>query len=195
MKASDWIKVTDSLPELGEDVLVSGSFDGIDDTDQWFTHRTDDSGVLTDSNGFAIYSELTKITHWMRIVPPKGGGKEQKKVNIHPAITNVLTVTNYSNLMSSVTSRDKNKEFEEITDRLNRLYTKKNAAYDNSFSKTFNSLGIISAVTRIGDKYNRLENLVKNSNIDNLGESIEDTLMDLASYSIMTLMELNKASN
>ena len=30
------------------------------------------------------------------------------------------------------------------------------------------------------------------SDIDNLGESIEDTLMDLASYSIMTLMELNK---
>ena len=29
-------------------------------------------------------------------------------------------------------------------------------------------------------------------NIDNLGESIEDTLMDLASYSIMTLMELDK---
>lgn len=193
MKAKDWIKVTDSLPELEEIVFVSGSFEGMDDI-QWFTYRTDNNIVLTDSNGFALDDEKEKITHWMRIVPPKEEEK-QKKVSTHPIIANLPTVKNYSNLMSSITSRDRNKEFEEITDKLNTLYAKKNAAYDNSFSKTFNSLGIISAVTRIGDKYNRLENLVKNSNIDNLGESIEDTLMDLASYSIMTLMELNKASN
>lgn len=70
MKVSDWIKVEDSLPELGEDVLVSGSFDGTDEVDQWFTHRTDNKLILTDSNGFALYDEKAKITHWMRVVPP-----------------------------------------------------------------------------------------------------------------------------
>lgn len=59
-------------------------------------------------------------------------------------------------------------------------------------SDTYNKLGIISAVTRISDKYNRLCNLATNPDIDNLGESLEDTLRDLASYAIMTVMELNK---
>ena len=35
-------------------------------------------------------------------------------------------------------------------------------------------------------------NLVKNPNIDDLGESIEDTLRDMSNYCIMTLIELNK---
>lgn len=80
--------------------------------------------------------------------------------------------------------------FKQIAHNLALLYERKNNAYGNSFGDTFNRLGIISAITRISDKYNRLCNLATHPNIDNLGESIEDTLMDLASYSIMTLMEL-----
>lgn len=85
--------------------------------------------------------------------------------------------------------------FKQIAHNLALLYEKKNNAYDNSFGDTFKKLGIISAVTRISDKYNRLCNLATHPNIDNLGESIEDTLMDLASYSIMTLMELDNRTN
>lgn len=83
-------------------------------------------------------------------------------------------------------------QFREIANELGDLYKKKNAAYGNSFGDTYKKLGIISAVTRISDKYNRLCNLAKNKDIDNLGESIEDTLQDLAAYAIMTLIELRK---
>lgn len=81
-------------------------------------------------------------------------------------------------------------KFKNIANELCELYEAKNKAYANSFGDTYNKLGIISAVTRISDKYNRLCNLATNPDIDNLGESIEDTLKDLASYSIMTLIEL-----
>ena len=81
-------------------------------------------------------------------------------------------------------------KFKNIADELRELYEAKNKAYANSFGDTYKKLGIISAVTRISDKYNRLCNLATNPDIDNLGESIEDTLKDLASYSIMTLIEL-----
>ena len=81
-------------------------------------------------------------------------------------------------------------QFKEISDSLGELYKKKNKAYGNSFGDTYKKLGIISAVTRISDKYNRLCNLATNPDIDNLGESIEDTLRDMASYCIMTLMEM-----
>lgn len=80
--------------------------------------------------------------------------------------------------------------FREIAKELGDLYEKKNLAYGNSFSDTYNKLGVISAVTRISDKFNRLCNLATNPDIDNLGESLEDTLRDMASYCIMTVMEL-----
>lgn len=82
-------------------------------------------------------------------------------------------------------------KFRQIATEIGDLYEKKNKAYGDSFSDTFNKLGLISAVTRISDKYNRLCNLATNPNIDNLGESIDDTLRDLAAYSIMTLIELD----
>lgn len=86
---------------------------------------------------------------------------------------------------------DKTQRFREIADSLGNLYEKKNKAYGDSFGSTFEKLGIISAVTRISDKYNRLVNLATHPDIDNLGESIEDTLKDMASYCIMTLIELD----
>ena len=86
--------------------------------------------------------------------------------------------------------RDNVKEFWEIAHEVGNLYEKKNKAYGNSFGKTFHKLGLISAVTRISDKFNRLCELSTRESIDNLGERIEDTLQDLAAYSIMTIMEL-----
>lgn len=87
---------------------------------------------------------------------------------------------------------NKIEQFKQIAEDLGNLYEKKNTAYGDSFGNTYNKLGIISAVTRISDKYNRLCNLATNPNIDTLDESIEDTLRDMAAYCIMTLIELKK---
>lgn len=83
--------------------------------------------------------------------------------------------------------------FKRIALELCNLYEAKDKCYNNSFGDTYKKLGIISAVTRISDKYNRLCNLATNPDIDNLGESLEDTLRDMASYCIMTVMELENA--
>ena len=87
---------------------------------------------------------------------------------------------------------DNVKKFKEVAEQICNLYEKKNAVYGDSYSKTYDLLGVISAATRISDKYNRLCNIVKNPDIDNLGESLEDTLMDLAAYSIMTIIKLKE---
>ena len=82
-------------------------------------------------------------------------------------------------------------KFRKIAEDIAVLYEKKDRAYGNSFGDTFNKLGIISAVTRISDKYNRLCNLTTSATpVNDLGESIEDTLKDMAAYCIMTLIEL-----
>lgn len=95
---------------------------------------------------------------------------------------------NYSKIFNNMNNNVE--QFKQIAKEISELYEKKNTAYGNSFGDTYKKLGIISAVTRISDKYNRLCNLATNPNIDSLGESIEDTLKDLAAYAIMTLVEL-----
>ena len=124
---------------------------------------------------------------------------------------------------------DRVKLHKDICEQLNDIYRRKNSDYGNSFGETFEKLGIISAVTRITDKVNRIqslasagykkqnvcikdilefmktlpENCKKQEIIDKIceivasnsaqqvkDESIEDTLMDLANYAIMTLIEM-----
>ena len=80
----------------------------------------------------------------------------------------------------------------DICTELNNTYEKKNHDYGNSFSETFNKLGIISAVTRITDKYNRLVSLCTLPDEERMvkDETISDTLLDLANYCIMAEIEL-----
>lgn len=67
------------------------------------------------------------------------------------------------------------------------LYIAKNEMYGDSFSKTFRQYGPISALTRMRDKLDRLETLILNPDISDRGESIIDTLNDLANYCDMTI--------
>lgn len=87
---------------------------------------------------------------------------------------------------------NKYKRHEEICKKLNEVYVQKNRAYGDSFSDTYRKLGIISAVTRMTDKMNRIQNLSVNKNIDKGDESLIDSCLDLANYAIMTVMELEK---
>ena len=77
-----------------------------------------------------------------------------------------------------------------ICDSLNDLYKKKNQDYGDSFSKSYKEYGLTMSLIRLEDKLNRLKSLNKNGNAQVKDESIQDTLMDLANYSIMTLIEL-----
>lgn len=85
-------------------------------------------------------------------------------------------------------------QFRKIAEEIGDLHEAKDKAYGSSFQTTYEKLGIISAVTRISDKYNRLCNLAVNKDIDNLGESLEDTLKDMAAYCIMTIIAMKNGN-
>lgn len=80
-----------------------------------------------------------------------------------------------------------------ITAELNAIYIAKNSDYGDAFGETYKKLGIISAVTRITDKVNRLQSLATKSESERLvkDESIRDTLSDLANYAILSLIEMD----
>ena len=82
----------------------------------------------------------------------------------------------------------------EITKQLNEIYIAKNTDYGDAFGDTFKKLGIISAVTRIADKTNRLMSLSAKTEAERnvKDETIKDTLIDLANYALMTLIEMEE---
>ena len=82
-------------------------------------------------------------------------------------------------------------KFKKITDEMNALYERKNHDYGNSFSETYRKLGVISATTRMLDKMNRVVSLVTKDKHEVKDESLRDTLIDLANYAVMTIMELD----
>ena len=85
-------------------------------------------------------------------------------------------------------------DFLRITNQMHDIYIKKNHDYGNSFDKSIDELGIVSAVTRMSDKIERLKSLVKKES-EVKDESFLDTVMDLANYAIMTAMYLKKQNH
>lgn len=83
---------------------------------------------------------------------------------------------------------NENKEFEQILhaviSEIEQLLIKKNKDYGAKNLLTFGSLGIL---IRLSDKLERLKNhILNNSELNN--ESLDDTLKDIAGYSIMWLV-------
>ncbi|MDD2267954.1 MAG: nucleotide modification associated domain-containing protein [Eubacteriales bacterium] len=88
-------------------------------------------------------------------------------------------------------TKSKTEKHAEICKKLNEIYKTKNNDYGDSFGETFRKLGIISAVTRITDKVNRIQSLcVRKAMVSD--ESVTDTLLDLANYAIMSVIELEE---
>lgn len=77
----------------------------------------------------------------------------------------------------------------EICRQLNTIYQQKNADYGDSFGQQYQEYGIISSAIRLEDKMKRFKQLIKNE-AQVKDESIEDTLLDLANYAMMTVIEL-----
>lgn len=87
--------------------------------------------------------------------------------------------------------------FRNITEKMRETFLKKNHDYGNSFHETwdeFGDKGIITALTQISHKYHRLINIGLGTK-PLVDESIDDTLLDMANYCILTIMELEKARN
>ena len=80
----------------------------------------------------------------------------------------------------------------EIATELNQLYERKNRDYGDSFHISFLEEGMAMARIRLGDKLNRFKTLTKSDQQMVTDESIRDTLIDLANYAIMTVMELDR---
>lgn len=94
---------------------------------------------------------------------------------------------------------DKVKHHKALCEELNALYAKKNHDYGDSFGRTFEEEGLAMSRIRLSDKLSRFKSLSKMACSDSdhqqvTDESIRDTLMDLANYALMTVLEMDEAA-
>lgn len=81
-----------------------------------------------------------------------------------------------------------------LLDEMKELHIKKNAGYSGDsrdrwanfrMAENFGVSAFLGCLIRMSDKFIRIQNLVKNPNNEMVGESIKDTLKDLASYALI----------
>lgn len=82
--------------------------------------------------------------------------------------------------------------FVSIVKEMTELYAKKNHDYGNSFDEGCDKIGTGYPLGRLLDKMNRLIACMGKEDEMQVNESIEDTLTDLACYSVMTLSYLKR---
>ena len=81
--------------------------------------------------------------------------------------------------------------YRSLLDKLFETYKAKNSDYGNAFAEMFDELGIDYAYGKLREKINRIKVLRNKANmVEN--EGLEDALLDMAGYSILTLVELKK---
>lgn len=90
---------------------------------------------------------------------------------------------------------DKVETFGTIVKEMTELYAKKNHDYGNSFDEGCDKIGVGYPLGRLLDKMNRLIACMGKEDEMQVNESIEDTLTDLACYSVMTLSYLKRKKN
>ena len=89
--------------------------------------------------------------------------------------------------------KTKVEKHKELCDYLNDLYARKNADYGDSFHLSYIEEGMAMPRIRLGDKLNRFKQLSKCASSQQVNdESIRDTLIDLANYALMTVLELDE---
>ncbi|MCM1221888.1 MAG: DUF1599 domain-containing protein [Lachnospiraceae bacterium] len=81
--------------------------------------------------------------------------------------------------------------FRSIIKNMLDTFKRKNADYGNAYSENVADFGLIAGYLPIQNKCNRIKTLIK-GNKPLVNESLRDSLLDLANYAVMMLVELDK---
>lgn len=84
--------------------------------------------------------------------------------------------------------------FKELTTQMSDTFAKKRHDYGQTTEETYKKFGPVSMLTRMHDKMGRLDTLLVSGDKNYVeDERVEDTLLDLANYALITILEMRKA--
>ena len=86
---------------------------------------------------------------------------------------------------------DKYEQHRQLCEKIHATYVAKNKDYGDSFTRTRKEAKYpeLVIVTRLSDKFYRLKTLLEGAEQQVKSESIDDTLLDLANYCLMEIIE------
>lgn len=153
----------------------------------------DAHGSIMDDLGRALSEyELAQISEFRSqtgIASVNGGSEAQNESICRTEPVEVLDI--------APAPVDKVTRMQQLASQIAETYRRKNADYGDSFGISVRKYGIIAALTRMSDKWNRLENLILHREKQTTlvaDESVLDTLLDLATYCMMTVMEIEEGN-
>ena len=82
--------------------------------------------------------------------------------------------------------------FDNILEQMSDLHARKNSDYGDAAYEGYKEFGITYYIIQLHNKLNRLKSLTKDASKPQVNESLEDTLIDLAVYSVMALEALKR---
>ncbi len=84
---------------------------------------------------------------------------------------------------------EKIEKHKELLDYLHQMYIAKNHDYGDSVHDTYMKYGITSFLVRLEDKLNRARTISSKSQMVE-DEKLKDTLLDMANYAVLAVLEL-----
>lgn len=88
---------------------------------------------------------------------------------------------------------EKIEKHKELLDYLHQIYIAKNHDYGDSVHDTYMKYGITSFLVRLEDKLNRARTISSKSQMVE-DEKLKDTLLDMANYAILAVLELEDSN-
>lgn len=76
---------------------------------------------------------------------------------------------------------------DQVAAKVVETVKRKNAAYGGAFEDDLNEFGLTPAAIQMGHKIKRFKTLLKNKDADDNGESLLDSVLDMAGYGLLTL--------
>lgn len=84
-----------------------------------------------------------------------------------------------------IVPKTKAKRFKEITAKMVDLFERKNADYDDTTSQLHKEYGMTYYAIMLQQKINRIKSAGANPNF----ESVQDSLLDIANYAILAILD------
>lgn len=121
--------------------------------------------------------------------------KDSQTISNDSEDKNGLTTSFHMFMSKDSQKKPNDNPFKSYTDHLAKTLLEKNKAYGDSFTQSVDDYGLKVIGIRLSDKYNRVKHLVNNGELKENDESLQDTLLDMAGYSILALKYLKEHKN